>query len=591
MIFTDLLWLLVWGGMFTGIYNLRLAGGWSDPLSVFQAVRTLFPLAAAYLSLIWMLVKRPGFSFLRMPASFLFGYFAVSAVSSVFLSPNRLTALYWAGEYVAPLLVVWVAVETPDPLDKLRRILYLNNIIVAVIFFALIPDVLRVGGSDELFTQIYKLPFNLGDMRANGVGRFALVMVIISFTYLICRRRKRDKIAWAVLLLPALFMLAQTRSRTSLLGLAISGVLLVLILGVDLRFLVIAPAATYLVYLSGIKWRLQGHVERLMFLTGRDYTWRKGLTQIEHSPFLGWGFHADRLMLNSEHMHNSYLHSAIHSGLFGAALFTAAIVAIWQLHPAIGAHEEDPVSLGAGSPVAHAIGPDHRLPDRPELLRIDGGLLRGRSPAPRPGHGLYLGLESANRRRSRRDRRSLERRASRSPDMKISIHTMYFLPDFGSAPILINELATDLAARGHEVEVVTTIPRRRPAELKGRLLSRRRENGFLVKRFWTNAGAASDRPAPRLEHLYGGDHPQCLDAPERGYPLPAHAAAPARPHGIPGREAPGRQSAPQRPGHPSRSLHRIGHPQESAPPSASPRPSRSGSTGSPTISSSSATAS
>ncbi len=79
--------------------------------------------------------------------------------------------------------------------------------------------------------------------------------------------------------------------------------------------------------------------------------------------------------------------------------------------------------------------------------------------------------------------------------MKISIHTMYFLPDFGSAPILINELASDLAARGHEVEVITTIPRRRPAELKGRLLSRRRENGFLVKRFWTNA---APHPIARL---------------------------------------------------------------------------------------------
>ena len=167
-------------------------------------------------------------------------------------------------------------------------------------------------------------------MRANGVGRFALVTIIIAFTYLICRRRMRDKMFWGLLLIPALFMLAQTRSRTSLLGLAISGVLLVLILGIDLRFLVIAPAATWLVYLSGIKWRLQGHVEKLMFLTGRDYTWRKGLAQIEHSPFLGWGFHADRLMLNSEHMHNSYLHAAIHSGLFGVVLFMAAIAAIWH---------------------------------------------------------------------------------------------------------------------------------------------------------------------------------------------------------------------------------------------------------------------
>ncbi len=330
MAFIRLLWLLVWGGMFTGIYNFQ-GRGLSDPLSFFQAVRALFPLAAVYLSLMWMLIKRPGSSFLRTPAGFLFAYFLVGAISSIFLSPNRVTALYWAFEYVSPLFVVWVAMETPSPLEGLRKILYLNNVIIIMIFAAIFPDVLRTGGSDERFSQFYRLPFSLGDMRANGVGRFALVTIIIGFTYLICQTRKRNKLLWAGLLLPALFMLAQTRSRTSLLGLAISGILMVLILGIDLRFLIIGPAATYLVYLSGIKWRLHGHVERLMFLTGRDYTWRKGLAQIEQSPFLGWGFHADRLMLNSEHMHNSYLHSAIHAGIFGAGLFLAAIIAIWVL--------------------------------------------------------------------------------------------------------------------------------------------------------------------------------------------------------------------------------------------------------------------
>jgi len=38
--------------------------------------------------------------------------------------------------------------------------------------------------------------------------------------------------------------------------------------------------------------------------------------------------------------------------------------------------------------------------------------------------------------------------------MKISIHTMYFLPDFGSAPILINELAVDVVAGGLPIPVV-----------------------------------------------------------------------------------------------------------------------------------------
>jgi colanic acid biosynthesis glycosyl transferase WcaI len=71
--------------------------------------------------------------------------------------------------------------------------------------------------------------------------------------------------------------------------------------------------------------------------------------------------------------------------------------------------------------------------------------------------------------------------------MKILIHSMYFLPEFGSAPILMNELASYLAGHGHEVEVVTTIPR--PPHnrgYQGRFLVREQRDGFKVIRFLTN---------------------------------------------------------------------------------------------------------
>ncbi len=71
--------------------------------------------------------------------------------------------------------------------------------------------------------------------------------------------------------------------------------------------------------------------------------------------------------------------------------------------------------------------------------------------------------------------------------MKIFIHTMYYLPDFGSAPILMDELAGYLAAAGHKVEIVTTMPRARGAEFRGLFYSRREDRGFAVKRFWTNS--------------------------------------------------------------------------------------------------------
>ena len=72
--------------------------------------------------------------------------------------------------------------------------------------------------------------------------------------------------------------------------------------------------------------------------------------------------------------------------------------------------------------------------------------------------------------------------------MRILIHTMYFLPEFGSAPILMNELAASLAARGHEVEVMTTLPRSpRGRKYAGRFLLRETRSGFVARRVLTNS--------------------------------------------------------------------------------------------------------
>lgn len=72
--------------------------------------------------------------------------------------------------------------------------------------------------------------------------------------------------------------------------------------------------------------------------------------------------------------------------------------------------------------------------------------------------------------------------------MRIFIHTMYFLPEFGSAPILMNELAEGLAERGHEVEVITTLPRApRARPYAGRILFKETRSGFTVRRILTNS--------------------------------------------------------------------------------------------------------
>jgi O-antigen ligase len=322
------LWSMAWGGVFTGLYNLAPLASSRDPLAVFQGVRALLPIAAAYFCLLWALASRARFRMGWTPPGLLVFYGALGLVASVAYSPDPVTSLYWGSAYLSPLLVAWFVIERPDPLPVLRTILRLNNAVVVVLMLAVLPEAFRFGFGRSARFEIYRIPFGLGEVRANGVGRYALVVLIVAFVGLVTSASKK-KLFWLIPAVPALFILMQTQSRSALLGLAVVSMLFVLIRGISVRFLVAGPVAAYAIWISGFTWRAKGELSSLVFLTGRDTTWQKGLQRIGESPFFGWGFHADRLLLNEEHMHNSYLHAGIQAGIAGALALAAAVVVLW----------------------------------------------------------------------------------------------------------------------------------------------------------------------------------------------------------------------------------------------------------------------
>ena len=63
-------------------------------------------------------------------------------------------------------------------------------------------------------------------------------------------------------------------------------------------------------------------------LSGRTRVWEAGLELFKASPYLGYGFHGDRLKLGT-HMHNAYLHALVQTGLIGAIPFLAAFALAW----------------------------------------------------------------------------------------------------------------------------------------------------------------------------------------------------------------------------------------------------------------------
>jgi hypothetical protein len=79
--------------------------------------------------------------------------------------------------------------------------------------------------------------------------------------------------------------------------------------------------------------------------TGRTAVWAEGLKLLKNSPFIGFGFHSDRLILGT-HMHNSVMQALFQAGFLGAIPFVAAIIFGWVLLARI-------VRNLAGLPTAH----------------------------------------------------------------------------------------------------------------------------------------------------------------------------------------------------------------------------------------------
>jgi len=322
------LWLLVWGGMFTGPYNLEMPEFTASAFNIFQGLRALLPLLALYLSMIWLIAKKPSTYVLKTPLVFFLAYGLTGIISSLFLSVNTKASLYWVGVFLSSLSVVWCAIESERPLVTLRSIIVINYAVFGFIAMSLMPEAVRVFLGRESFSSYYKMFFGLGEITKNGVGRFALVMLIFCFVrYMTTPGWKRY--IWFLGVGPSAFMLMMTQSRTALLGFAVVILMFIMLWGADWRYMFLAPAGAFVLWTSGMKWRSQGSIDRLLSLSGRETTWQKGWIQIEHSPFLGWGFNADRLLLRSEHMHNAILQTLIQTGFIGCLFFCAVFFVFW----------------------------------------------------------------------------------------------------------------------------------------------------------------------------------------------------------------------------------------------------------------------
>ena len=322
------LWLMVLAGMYSDISALQGERLLEGPMGLALALRPLMPILATIGCLV-ILVKsgRIALSFTRGPVLAISAYGLIGTFF-FFLSPEPFVSLYWGGLFLSTILVVWTLVNQDEPERQARVLMAMNVILVSVIvlFYFTGPLWPILMGAPN--PRLYRLPFGLGVQNANGVGRLAGVLALVALSR-VRRRELYIKVPWLALLAVSLVSLALSQSRTAILGFVAGSLLIVLVNRKFSWLALVIPGIFYYLYNAWFVWRFKGNFETAFILTGREATWRRVLAISLRSPLAGHGFHADRLMVEGEHVHMAYLHSLIQSGVLGALLFAAAMFGLW----------------------------------------------------------------------------------------------------------------------------------------------------------------------------------------------------------------------------------------------------------------------
>ena len=375
------LWGMLWLGIAPG--SIRDVFNPESFTQFLHGLRAAAPFVALGVAALFMLVQFPnrdsGKLFFFSPLALLALYGLVGIAVSV-RSPDTSLALYWASLYLTVPLILWAAMWSPDSPLQIQRIIQFNWLIIGIGFLVLFviglislnldqailkpSDLLRCQGVASWFEH------TSGVLRSTGVGRFAAVTGIIALSLV---WNGKIGVFWGVVFLASLALLLSTGARGSMIPFAAAiPVVYWLTSGKKAK----VGAAICIVFLVPILWSTGAaetfvrscllsetapdQIEYLKLRTppqelslrqeqtepanvqdapsasgsytasGRTQIWAAGWKFIELSPVLGYGFHADRLVLGT-HMHNAVLHAMIQTGLLGTIPFVGAILWAWFL--------------------------------------------------------------------------------------------------------------------------------------------------------------------------------------------------------------------------------------------------------------------
>jgi len=338
------LWVLLWLGYNTGLGYVMDPHFPANTTELIHGVRAFFPMLAAWIACAMILVRSKRlFYWLMGPLGLMLMYALTGLVSSATLSPEPIVALYWGVNYLAIALVLLAIVLVDDPLADLRKVLKLTWIWGTLITLSLLGAIPFLGSqviseseTSPVGVRAYDRVVGIMGMtgsRNTGFARYAAISALVAFPAILRKGNLFVRFIWGILFTASMYAVIIPNGRTE--TVAFVGSVVVILVGERTKRTVnilVATAGALLLGLRGFYSAFYlyitrtGHFDPTM--TGRTLTWAEGWRVLWQSPWVGFGFQADRYFLRM-HMHNAFLHIFLQSGFLGGGAMLMGLAIVW----------------------------------------------------------------------------------------------------------------------------------------------------------------------------------------------------------------------------------------------------------------------
>ena len=341
LLFKCALWLMLWGSINAGPWNLRDPQGFTGYI---HAGRALLPLLVLPASIVIICNRR---NLLRVPLfapSRLLAIYGLAGFILSVRSPEPFEAFYWAAAYLAAVATAVSFTASPLRERDVRWPILLSWLCVFVILTGAIIFCRglifsEAGSAYDTYSYAWSSVYGMPMVLSSGMGRNAGVIgVVVACTLL--RKKTWRRLLWVPPFLFFTFVVFRMQSRGAMIAYTVT--LLFIFAMVGVRWRVIGPIVALMIVVvlpaTSRQWYEESYVyytrgadrEGVITLSGRTDIWALSDAALRDAWIVGWGHQGDRTVVG-RHIHNAILYAAIATGFPGCIVYVTSWIQSWAI--------------------------------------------------------------------------------------------------------------------------------------------------------------------------------------------------------------------------------------------------------------------